>query len=315
MGVKTSPKMSSRVPLTEALGLIAFASSILAILGTLVLFIRLTFKRLPGRAQNLMVTVGLCNLSWHCVGLYRTFVDYDQTQLLILHFWIGCGVILFDFVTQLEILRVFECITNLSSHLIVKWEMGSIAYFCILSIGTILENFGVLSPVVQAWSKNWLLFWLSYMAVVQVWMQIYITVKLYQSMKAQKRISRLNKVTDFTKDYLQLMTELFVLFGFQALAGMLWLYGWYGGASFNIGMSALKIGESSYTCHFLFTFYFLNRIKQFRFGTQKATTAPKAVPVMVQSIDRTSIVRDTIKLKDDSGTVLAKVDDEIEVDT
>jgi hypothetical protein len=274
--------MDYRVPLSDPFGRIAFAAAILAIIASIGLFAQLYWRRLPGNAQILMLAAAACNLVWHSIGIYRTFIDYSQPLSFVWHFWIGCFITLFDFVAQLEILRVFECITNFRATNVTKWEIGTLFFFIFLAFGSILEHVGVTIPFVIVWSKMWLMVWFAYVFFTTIWIKIFLTMRLYQSMRLQRGMKLKGSVQDFSNDYLRLLGEHITLFVIQIFTGLPWSIGWLGNYDTNTSLCYLKLGEAHCTFHLLMTSYFLHRIRQFRFGTQKEH--PTKIGVIVESM-------------------------------
>jgi hypothetical protein len=274
--------MDPRVPLTDTFGKIAFVAAILAIMASIGLFLQLFWRRLPGNVQYLMVSAAIGNFVWHSIGIYRTFIDYSHPTSFVWHFWIGCFVTLFDFIAQLEILRVFECITNFPARYVTNWEIGTMVFFAVLGFGSVLEHAGVTIPVVVIWSKMWLMVWFAYIFFTTIWVKIFVTMRLFQSMRIQRGLKQKALLEDFSRDYLRLIAEHVLLFVIQILTGLPWSFGWLGQYDTNTSLCFLKLGEAHATFHLLMTSYFLDRIRQFRFGTQK--DHPTRIGVIVESM-------------------------------
>jgi hypothetical protein len=271
---KTRQKMNiERIELNESLNIFAYILVIFALLGAVAMIIRLLiFRRIPGkRIHVLMLITQILNLVWHSVGAYSTFTDIRNLGISKLHFWIGCKVVLLNFIIQWEILRLFESVTHFASANIYWCQFATVVIYAILAFVNVLSDTKTIEPL-PLWNQYWLVGFLFYYGFTILWLKVYISLKLYKSMLDVS--CHIEKQRKIKRNYKILILQNIALWLCEPISATLWIYGWVIEQDFVKKICYLKIGEANMTYQLIISVYFLEKLIQFKFGDQKLGNTP-----------------------------------------
>jgi hypothetical protein len=271
---KTSPMSVTRIELDAPLSVFTFVSAVAALIGAIGMLIQLSIFRIPGAIlHRLMFVIQILNIAWQSMGLYTGFVNFGPTVLNDIHFTTGSVLILLGFVTQLELLRLFESVTRFSSKNITIWIKVSVAFFFVLITSWVLAKFKILP---EFWGIYWLVVWIVYASSCTLWIKAYVTVKLYKSMLAVKGTAQ--KEQKIKANYKRIIWQNSLMWLWEPVLGYTWVHGWLFEKDLIRRRCFLKIGEAAITYHFLMVVFFLKVIKKFKFGEQKFALHAPVLP-------------------------------------
>jgi hypothetical protein len=263
--------MYESIPLSYAFGVIALLAAILALLGSIAMLISLSFHTIPGkRVHWMMFAISLINSIWHVLGICTSFVNSIPEPVHRAHFATGCMILWIHFIARLEILRLFEAVTFFTSKRVTKWQWISTGLFWGLFLGTWIHAI-IPNDFLQLWATYWLLVWLLYIGGGFVWIQCFITIKLYQYMpQSSTEQQRKGK-----EEYKNIMWKHVLISMWEPVVGSLWLYGWLFEKDQVTRWCILKLGEAFTTYNILCTIIFLKNIKDFTFRKKKPSQPQK----------------------------------------